>query len=1090
MLADVDLRSEDGALPEEDLELLLEAKDGEPLDPADIQADLATLYRVGNFRAVEATVEPWPYQLPNGETIEVAHLTYRVYAAPEIVRVTIIGNKRFSDREIRDVIGLVDGQEFYLDLDGPPVEERLQTWLARQGYPEAEVEVKATSPVTDPDRQFVSVSVDEGIPDIVESIQFIVSGESPVSERKLRRWAKRVDLEEGRPLAAASLKDARELIKKRLGLVQRTPFRKARGLVEARVTTLAAGPVGLKEVTVSIEPGSRLVIEPHGIDRRAVRRALSIDPRVRLTAGFLDSAPGELEKYLQERGWYSAEVDVSLEEEPGVNRLVVNARLGPRHSIGPRLPFPHRLGSSHAGIEFDFDVTDLEERSTRLERDLQSLFFLASPDVLSRHHYTTEAMEAGRDKAETLLVKRGHLDAEITIEEPSIRQRKGLGVLLGRLIGRKPARRIRPSVRVTLGPVTRLGAFQVEGLAPEVGRRAAEYLSSALGREVRVPLSDEDAEQWAAVLLGRAPQERLVDGPYSPQEIEAIRELVVSAHQAEGYLEADARVSTTAIGEDARQAIILVDPGTKVKLRSIATQGRRRTKRRVIVNTIDLDPGDALRLSPSPTPVGDREAPRTLEDVRNDLYGLGAFEAVVLQAVGDEEYRDLLVRVSEQSRWRFEPGLGLSTDQGLRLLFNGTRENLFGLTHRLRAQLLGSVDLQGPQIDSLRTTFNPPELRASLDYTAPRFPLPSQDFVADLVLRDWRQERTWRLTRTGGGLRVLTNLGSRERTQVGVGVRLEYRGLSQVAPAIVLPGEPWELGDDGTYRPRFQGALTGQLVWDQRNDPLTPTKGILLSVNGELAPGLAFQRCAERANLFTCASEELRDQRRTRFVKAEARFSGFRRVSRSGLLLKTVGRLGYIRMLSPTGELDATVPGLEDRFRLGGTGSLRGFRRHGVGPHNRVEDLVVQSAPSLQPALGATLADRDNRWVPTGGDTLAVAGAELVVPLPALGLSAWDGYSLAAFVEVGNTWLLALPDDVPPPSSDTIESPSRAWRNVNPFLRWSFGIGGRRDSPIGPIQIDFALNPQRFGVGDTARFLRDQLREEWFRFHVTLGELF
>ncbi|MEM6931000.1 MAG: POTRA domain-containing protein, partial [Myxococcota bacterium] len=544
MLADVDLRTEDGTLPEEDLEPLLKAIDGEPLDPADIQADLATLYRVGNFRAVEATVEPWPFQLPNGEAIEVAHLTYTVYNAPEIDRITILGNKRFSDRDLRDVLGIVDGQEFYLDLDGPAVEKRVRGWLERQGYPEPEVEVRASSLRNEPERQFVTISVDEGIPDTVESIQFSVEG-APVEERKLRRWAKRSGLEEGKPLVASSLPDTRERIKKRLGLVQKTPLRKTRGLVEARVTTLAGGPVGLKEVSISIEPGSKLEIEPTGISRRDVLRALSIDSRVRLTGGFLDSAPEELERYLQERGWYAAKVDVALIEEPGVNRLVVDADLGPRHFIGPRLPFPHRLGSSHASIEFDFEVTDLEERSTRLERDLQALFFLASPDVIGRHHYTEEEMEAGRERARTLLVKRGHLDAEVTIEEPRVEPRTGLSARLTRARGKDPRRRIWPRVVVTLGPITRLEGFRIEGLAPEVSRRASSYLRSALGEPVPRALTDEQVERWAAVLLGKSVQDRLVGGPYSPQEIEALRELVVTAHQAEGYLEADARVAST-----------------------------------------------------------------------------------------------------------------------------------------------------------------------------------------------------------------------------------------------------------------------------------------------------------------------------------------------------------------------------------------------------------------------------------------------------------------------------------------------------------------------------------------------------------------
>lgn len=1095
-VASVDLQTREGALPKESLEPLLRARQGEPLDPADIQGDLATLYRVGNFRAVEASVERWPTFGPDGLPVEGAKLTYAVYAAPEIARITVQGNRAFRDRELLDVAGLVDGQEFYAELDGPPLAARMQLWFKQQGYPEARVSVRTTAP--EPDRLFVVLAVEEGAPDLVSDLAFKGDLDAArVSERRLRRWAKKSDLEVGKPLVQASLKETRERIKKRLGSVRRMPLRKARGLVEARVTSLAAGPVGDKQVTFTVEPGEQLEVVATGMSQRDVRKALSIDHRLRLTGGFLDAASETLELYLQERGWYAAKAEVSLVDVEvrgrPVKRLLVDADLGGRHTIGPRLPFPHRLGSSHAGIEIEFDITDAKEGTNRLERDLQALFFLASTDVLGRHFYTDDAMQAGRDQAEKFLVRQGLLDAQVTIGEPIITRRHGVTAFFGRVFfGDERRMKIRPRVVVTRGPVTNLVDLRIEGLAPDVERTAQAYLEKALGQAFGLPLSDELLERWAVVILGGSVQERLVDQPFSPQRIERLRELIITAHEAEGYLEAEATVVSTRVADQERQTVISVDPGPQILLRSIVTQGRRRTKRRVIVNTVDLTTTEPLRAAASPTPQIDEEAPRNLEDVRNDLYGLGAFKAVGLQTMGDEKARDLLIRVREQSRWRFEPGGGISTDQGLRLLFNGTRENLWGLTHRLRMTLLASVDFRGPQFDSIRQLFDPPELRASLEYTAPRFPLSRQDFVADLVLADWRQERTWRLTRTGGGVLIRTKIGQRDRTQVGAGIRIENRDLSQVAP-IVLQGEPWQLREDGTFQSRWQSAVTGQYIWDRRNDPLTPTRGILLSLNGEWAPGIRYRECTDRTSLFRCAASQ--PQRRTAFVKAEARFSGFRRITRSGILLKTTGQAGILRMLTNTDpalrDLNAVVPPLEDRFRLGGTGSLRGFRRHGVGPHNRSDAPVIQQTPSLLPALGAEPEDPRDQWVPTGGDTLAVFGTELVMPLPALGLPAWKGYAVVFFAEVGNVWLLDLPDDVPPVTSDSIEG-ENTWRTDNPFLRWSFGLGGRRDTPVGPIQIDLAFNPQALGLvrPETQSFVRNQLREGPVRLHITLGELF
>ena len=79
---------------------------------------------------------------------------------------------------------------------------------------------------------------------------------------------------------------------------------------------------------------------------------------------------------------------------------------------------------------------------------------------------------------------------------------------------------------------------------------------------------------------------------------------------------------------------------------------------------------------------------------------------------------------------------------------------------------------------------------------------------------------------------------------------------------------------------------------------------------------------------------------------------------------------------------------------------------------------------------------------------MALASFELKVPFERLGLTDWEGWQLATFVDVGNVWLI----------NEEIETDSTRL-GTDPPLRWSTGVGFRRSTVIGPVQFDLGLNP-------------------------------
>jgi outer membrane protein assembly factor BamA len=153
-----------------------------------------------------------------------------------------------------------------------------------------------------------------------------------------------------------------------------------------------------------------------------------------------------------------------------------------------------------------------------------------------------------------------------------------------------------------------------------------------------------------------------------------------------------------------------------------------------------------------------------------------------------------------------------------------------------------------------------------------------------------------------------------------------------------------------------------------------------------------------------------------------------------------------------------------------------------VGPRNLTPRIDVAWPSAILPLLDYSIRDNPERWVPTGGDTSAVANIELVMPLPALGMKAWDGWAGAAFADIGNVWHLS---DLGRPTSNQPQ-----YAGDIPFLRYGIGGGMRVATPVGPLQMDLAGNPQAaFSSSGRRVLLVEGWEEPALRFHLTLGAL-
>ncbi len=1029
-IAGVQILAGAGSLPDESLAPLLHARQGEPLNPRMIRDDLGTLFQVGEFAAVEADATPGMTFDASGEPLEAVQVSYRVYPAPRVRRIRIAGNQAFSDRELFTAAGLTSGQVFYAELRIPQVQSRLTTWLARRGYPDATVDVTVTP--TDGELD-LTVTVTEGAPNLLEKLVF--AGDLDVlfpagNTKALVRWSRKAGVAEGRPLSPDAIPRAQQEIRARLADMGRPLFGRRRGWIQARVTPAAVVTEGGRQVTFTIEPGARLELDISGIRSlradRKVRTALAIDDRLRLTRGFLDEAPERLATSLQEQGFLDATAQVTIDAvSPRVDRLVVRVEQGAKHKL-KRGQWPNRVGAVFSGND-------------RIPTGhLQAVLEQSSGDVLRRGYYTPRAMEQGLAAAEAYYGANGYQDATLEETGHEIDYRRGWFWRAVwspvREIGGFPAvMQVRPVVAVDEGDLTVLATAVIAGAAPDVDLSALEAELAAM--------------QLSACAAEKRPEPGC--GAFSPQALEALSRRLIDAHRAAGYLDVEARVSHAEGASPTEIAATLhVDPGAKVLLRSVVTRGLRLVRPEFVRRQVELRLGEPLTSA-------------DLVRIRDDLYKLSAFRTVQLDLLGDEAARDLVIGVTERAPWAFEAGAGLSTDQGTRLFGRVTRRNLWYTAQRVELYAQVGLDWLSESALDWRPDWRNPDYRAALTYTAPRFPLHDENLIVDVLLRERLAERTWRMARTGGGPALSHHFDF--GLDLRLGARFEARQLQEVDLGALLDGEPWEeiLTLIDTAIPtawRYQDSAQLLAVLDRRDNPLAPSRGFVVQATGEYAPGLV---------------DALTELPTVQFVKVGGRASAY------------IPLLGFrVRLSAEAGRaigFGGTVIPLEDRYRLGGTNSLRGFARDTVGPRSLAPRVDVDFPEQIQPILDYTVRDDASRWVPTGGDTSALGVVELEMPWVALGATGWEGWSTVVFGDFGNAWLLS--------PYTTVDTNDPKVEGV-PLVRSAVGTGMRVATPVGPLQLDLASNLDALlSTGARQDLLVNEWEEPAFRAHLTLGAL-
>jgi outer membrane protein assembly factor BamA len=550
--------------------------------------------------------------------------------------------------------------------------------------------------------------------------------------------------------------------------------------------------------------------------------------------------------------------------------------------------------------------------------------------------------------------------------------------------------------------------------------------------------------------------------PLQPGDIFHLGRFVESAdmvHRAllrRGYAQSEVLRSFMVDTADNRaEAALDVYTGPVVTVDSIIVQGVPNLGRAAVLRQMEVRPGDLLR------------QPELLESQRN-LYQLEIVSLVSVTVApadrqaepGNDATSTLLVSVVESPLREVEAAVGFGTEECLRTEASWVHRSFGGGARRLA--LRGSLSRLGvgepfaigagrwacPQVPDVGFGGEQFDYRLSATWMQPFLWSPRNQLQLGGFAERTAEPGVYQRETLGAQVSLSRRLGARS----GGSALLEVeQAATRASPALFcaafLVCEPETI--DSLSRPRFQTELGANYFVDRANAPLDPSAGFVARTTVAISPRwlgseIDFFRWSASGSMY--------------------RSLGERRVGALGL------RAGnFFRTVTIGGPGDFLPP--EQRFYAGGAASVRGFERNALGPGIYVTDRITV-------ADGDTVPARSPQFVPTGGTAVAVFNAELRMPSPV-----WpELMRVVLFLDGGAVGTAALwdigPDD---------------WR-------FTPGFGARLQTPVGPVRVDFGINPYDrpvapllFTDATTGRVVRiaDEFQADrpgfWGRIRVHLG---
>lgn len=407
----------------------------------------------------------------------------------------------------------------------------------------------------------------------------------------------------------------------------------------------------------------------------------------------------------------------------------------------------------------------------------------------------------------------------------------------------------------------------------------------AEGRYAQIHYYVEEGEPERATtvrVVGYPPEVILptaLEPPVSYPKVNRYIESMSDRLAANGYYNAEI---TTRLESGGSELIIEVAAGKQALIGAVSIEGNISISSSIIERNLAFKAGDAW--------VEDK-----LVETRRKLLKLGLFSRVSLEPNDGEvnsAEEDLVVRVIERPLRTLEVGGGANSENGLHIFGEASDKSIFsdGRSLSLRVDTFyDSVDSEisegiaglrfaDPYLFNTNFGLNEDLRYQKLEQSSLEFDLDRLS-LASYVYRNWDDE----------GLTVSS------------GHTILQEDLTNVTPDVILSDL-----DKGTVNLSF---ISGIITFDQRDNPLNPTKGYNFSFDYRFAG----ETIGSDANYYGVG----------------ARFSA---LSRLPLLSRRFGVAFNTRVGAAWGYNDTEAIPISQRYYAGGRDSMRGFRENSLGP--------------------------------------------------------------------------------------------------------------------------------------------------------------
>lgn len=511
----------------------------------------------------------------------------------------------------------------------------------------------------------------------------------------------------------------------------------------------------------------------------------------------------------------------------------------------------------------------------------------------------------------------------------------------------------------------------------------------------------------------------------------------------------DAMVDTTITVDTTRHLAdvsMTLTPGRRTTIGRVTISGNKRVSIETILNSLTFNTGDLYRQSD------------ILESQRN-LYESNLFRLAVIDVPPQfDSVKNVSVDVTEAPMHEARVGPGLSTLDFLQVQSHYTAYNLFGGARRLDldgtvGNLLSSSlaghglfrDVRGDVGKNHDASpFFKPTYSASVDFRQPAFlRRPSDQFGIGGFAHRTINPGVYIDEGFGGQVTLTHTL--RPRAPISLNYRFEQNRVDASDVYFCMNFgvcDSETIGALRSHQALSPVTLTGFI--DRSDLPFSPTKGYVARLDFEHASHVTLSDYAYSRAFFDGAIYGHRSQ-------TENVYSAHLRV-------------GIVRALSS--GVDGGVLHPRKRFYAGGANSVRGFAESQLGPRVLTIDSTVLFDPSRRlasigggtcaPTLDAVkycdpnsgnLANSDFFSQPLGGTSLIEGSIEYRHPLP-LG-ETLRHIVAAVFIDAGIV------------GAGDIRGVSSLGNIIKGKGAITPGFGFRYMSPVGPIRVDFGLNPNR-----------------------------